>query len=89
MNGIKLKDTIAYKIINQIIDHVLPLDSSNLDLDINDFQNIIDSFGNTGGSWFELINGNLDHVVILEKKIVEYIDDRKLDGIARRLSVSL
>lgn len=56
MEKMTVQDTIAYKIVRQILDHIF---SSDFEMSDADFMGIYRAFINTGGSWQKLLAGSV------------------------------
>lgn len=72
MTGIK--DTTAYKIVRQIMDHVYGEDEK---LSSKDFVAIFKIYLNRGGSWEGLMDGDMRNVKIIEDVLQAFVNYRK------------
>ena len=81
MESIKIKDTIAYKIIRQMVDHIW----GGQELSDDQLMSICRLFGSRGASWESLMNGSMDNSVILEECIESVIKNKDEHKIASRL----
>lgn len=83
MNDLGVKDTAAFRVIRQIVDHTW---SSDEDLDENDIVVICRNFRLMGGSWEVLLSGNVDSFQILEDTISSFMKVKELHITASRLA---
>ncbi len=66
-----LTESVGYKIVNQIIDHIYGHDTEfNIDM----YNDIYRYFNERGGSWVSIIEGDPEHFSILEDVINGVID---------------
>lgn len=63
---IDYKTTVAYKITRQLVDHVYGEDQKITD---PNFYGICNIFFRSGGLWKSIVDGDIDHIVKLEKAI--------------------
>jgi len=82
MGDIGVKDTAAYKIVRQILDHTWGSDSK---LEEKDFLHVLSSFYRRGGSWERLMDGDMKCVKHLEDSIDDFMNAKKLVAVARQL----
>ncbi len=78
-----VKDTVAYKIVRQITDHVYGSDTK---LSNEDFVRIFHDYRVRGGSWERLMNGDMGCVKIIEDSIDAFMDNRRLASIASKVA---
>jgi hypothetical protein len=76
MDKIGIRDTTAYRIIRQIIDHTW---GSDIELEDPEIINICQSFHRLGGSWEQLMNGDISNFTYLEQSIDTLIAPKKLE----------
>jgi hypothetical protein len=80
-----VKDTVAYKIVRQITDHVYGPDSK---LSSEDFIKIFHDYGSRGGTWEALMNGDMGCIKIIEDAIDAFMQGRRMASIAARVAVA-
>ena len=78
-----VKDTVAYKIVRQITDHVYGPDTK---ISNEEFVHIFHDYGSRGGSWESLMNGDMGCVKIIEDSIDQFIKNRRVASIAARVA---
>ena len=78
-----VKDTVAYKIVRQVTDHVYGPDTK---LSNEDFVKLFHDYGTRGGSWERLMDGDMGCVKILEDAIDAFIENRRVASIASRVA---
>jgi len=83
MEGAGVKDTTAYKIVRQVMDHVYGADEK---ISSKEFVDIYRSFLLKGGSWERLMDGDMGCVKMIEDVLEEFIEARKLKKIAFRVA---
>lgn len=86
MDDLGVKDTAAFRVIRQIVDHTW---SSDEDLDENDIIIICQDFRRNGGSWETLLSGNVSSFQTLEDTISSFMKIKELHVIASRLANEL
>lgn len=82
-NQAGVKDTTAYKISRQIMDHVYGEDEEISD---QDFVNIYHDFHRRGGSWQALMDGDMKSVKCIEDVLDDLVKSRGLGKIALQIS---
>lgn len=82
MSDIGVKDTTAYKITRQIMDHIYGSDEK---LSNKEFLAIYELFNRSGGSWGALMNDSMDDVVKLEKCLENFVKYRNTVKTAAKL----
>ena len=83
MEGAGVKDTTAYKIVRQIADHVHGPDEK---ISGSEFVGIYRAFVLKGGSWEQLMAGDMGCVKMVEDSIDDFMEARKLRKIAFRVA---
>ncbi len=78
-----LRQTAAYRIVREIIDHSWGADEALSD---EDLIKICDMFRQIGGKWEPLIDGDLDAVCNLEHVIEGFINSRTVGKIAANIA---
>lgn len=78
-----VKDTAAFRVIRQVVDHTWSADEK---LDDGEVVRICQDFRRLGGSWKELMAGDVRQFEILEGVIGSLFDSRALSKIARKLA---
>ncbi len=71
MGEISVRDTISYKIVRQILDHVY---GDMIDLTDEDFLDIYNSYMKSGGSWQELLSGSISRFDQLKGLIKSWVE---------------
>lgn len=74
-----MKDTAAYRIVRQIVDHTWGPDAK---LDDKEFLQILTGFQRRGGSWERLMGGDMGCVKYLEDSIDNFMKVRDLMKVA-------
>lgn len=70
-----IKDTAAWRITRQLVDHIFGHDT---DLSDDEFIFIYRVFLKRGGSWKELMDGNILIIILLEKLLEDYFKVRAM-----------
>ncbi len=83
MDGAGVKDTTAYKIVRQIVDHVYGSDEK---VSNKEFVDIYRRYVAAGGSWERLMDGDMGCVKIIEDVLGEFMDARRIRKIALRVA---
>lgn len=78
-----IRDTAAYKIVQQILDHTRP-DSSKIE--DAEFLRILSGFYKRGGSWERLMDGDMRSMINLEDSIDALMEAKKLSKIALKIT---
>lgn len=76
INGVSeslVKQTVAYKIVRQIVDHVYGSDEK---ISSKDFIHIYRVFIGIGGNWERLIDGDMKSVALLEEVLDRFLKQR-------------
>jgi len=73
MEILTVRDTIAWKIMRQYIDHVFGSDQK---MDDNDFITVYGDYIKNGGSWRSLLNGDVECFTILDNSISSMIQSK-------------
>ena len=81
-----VKDTTAYKISRQIMDHIYGDDEK---MSNEDFVKVYHNFHQSGGSWRALMEGDMNSVDIIEKSIALLVKSRGLGKIAAKIAESV
>jgi hypothetical protein len=77
-----VKETIAYKIVRQIVDHVW----GDEDLSDREFLSICAGFRLRGGSWEAVVRGDMRSVEALEDSIDSFMEARSIARVAARVA---
>jgi len=72
MDDLGLKDTIAWRIIRQVVDHTW----GDEEFDDEEFLELCVNFVKNGGSWQALMDGDMDSVKALENSIDSFMKER-------------
>jgi hypothetical protein len=80
-----VKDTVAFKIVRQITDHVYGPDTK---LSNEDFVRIFHDYGSRGGSWERLMDGDMGCIKIIEDAIDSFLKNRRIAGIATKVAAT-
>ncbi|OPZ37450.1 MAG: hypothetical protein BWY99_01869 [Synergistetes bacterium ADurb.BinA166] len=80
-----MKDTTAYKVVRQIVDHVHGPDEKVSDGEMIDIHR---AFGQAGGSWEALMAGDMGSVEILEDVLDAFMQLRRAQKVASRVSAA-
>lgn len=83
MKSSGVKDTTAYKIVRQIVDHVYGSDEK---ISGEDFVFVHHAYIADGGSWEKLMAGDMGCVKILEDVLERFVKDRRLKKIATKVA---
>lgn len=81
MSDFDIRDTAAYKIIDQMISHAW----GGTKWDERDMVIIYRLFNKRGGSWELIVNGDPNQFSILENSIGDYLNYRDVYNMARGL----
>lgn len=81
MNTFNIRDTAAYKIVDQMISHAW----GGAKWEDKDLVNLYRLYSNRGGSWEKIINGDPQSFQLLEKSIGDYLNYRDIIDISRGL----
>lgn len=71
MDDNSLKETTAFKIIRQMLDHMY---GSDVKLSDDDFLHIYSTYMNLGGSWEMMIRGSMPSFDLLVKLLDSFVD---------------
>ena len=82
MADVTVKNTTAYNIIRIVTDNMWGGDEP---ISGSDCVSICKIFRLNNGSWFHLMSGNIDHVIMLEKSIEKFIKHRNTSKIASNI----
>jgi hypothetical protein len=82
VEGAGVKDTAAYKVIRQIVDHVYGSDEKLSD---EETVAICHAFHAANGSWVNLMGGDMRSVRVLEDVLEAFMESRKLSRVATRV----
>lgn len=74
-----IKDTVAYRISRQIMDHMY---GSDEDMSDEDFVGIYTDFHRRGGSWKDIMDGDMKSVKHIEDSIEYLVKSRSTGKIA-------
>jgi len=74
-----IKDTTAYKVVRQMVDHIWGSDQELLD---EQFVAIYKLFKIRGNDWKDLMDGSMDSAVHLEECIEAVLKYKKIEKIA-------
>ena len=77
-----VKDTAAFRIIRQVVDHTWSSDEEVRDEDV---VNVCREFRRLGGSWEGLMGGDVRAFQVLERAIGSLLEFRSLSKIARNM----
>ena len=80
-----VKDTVAFKIVRQITDHVYGPDTK---ISNEDFVKIFHDYASRGGSWERLMNGDMGCVKIIEDTIDTFLETRRVASIASKVAAT-
>lgn len=83
MDDAGVKDTTAYRISRQIMDHIYGEDEEMSDAD---FVGVYKDFHRRGGSWQALMGGDMRSVKVIEDSIEALVKSRGLGAIAARVA---
>jgi hypothetical protein len=83
MEGAGVKDTTAYRIVRQVMDHIYGPDEKTSG---KDFVSVYRSFREGGGSWESLMAGDMASVKVLEDVLEDFVQARRLKKIAFRVA---
>ena len=83
MSDDPVKQTVAYKIVGQIVDHVYGSDEK---IEPDEFLHVYRIFNGAGGSWEGLIRGDMRSVALLEGALDRFIKWRKTFKVACRVA---
>jgi hypothetical protein len=78
-----VKNTVAYRIVRQIADHVYGPDEK---VSSEEFLHVYRMFNGAGGSWEGLIGGDMKSVAILEGALERFIKWRNTFKVACRVA---
>lgn len=78
-----VKDTTAYIISRQIMDHIYGNDE---EISETDFVNLYHDFHRRGGSWKSVMDGDIKSVKIIEDAIEYLVKSRETGQIAARIA---
>lgn len=82
MKELGVKDTAAFRVIRQVVDHTWSPDEEISDEDVI---SVCRGFHKRGGSWRGLLAGDVRDFQILEGTIESLLELRQLSKIARKL----
>ena len=80
-----VKNTVAFKIVRQIVDHVYGSDEK---VSADEFLHVYRIFNGAGGSWEGLIGGDMKSVAVLEGAIDRFIKWRNTFRVACRVAAA-
>jgi hypothetical protein len=80
-----VKDTVAYKIVRQITDHVYGPDTK---ISNEEFVKLFHDIAARGGSWERLMGGDMGCVKIIEDAIDAFMETRRTASIATRVAAA-
>ena len=83
MNQLGVKDTAAWRIVREMIDHSW---GNDRDIDDEKFLELCISFYEDGGTWEDLMAGNSKCVSILQGHIDFIFHSENLQSVASRIS---
>lgn len=78
-----LKETTAWKVIDQILEHTWGVDDIDSDIVISACR----MFEKAGGSWKKAIQGDVTHLSILEDCIGNVIGSPKITNVAMKVAL--
>lgn len=73
------RDTIAWRIVQELIKHTWGEDET---FDDDDFLDICSNFVRSGGLWEDLIKGDTSHISLLGEKIHDFMSHQNLERVA-------
>jgi len=79
MKDLDVKDTAAYRVIRQVVDHTW---GSDEDLDDKEIVSLCHDFKELGGTWKGIMDGDMECVKALEDAIDSHIRFRMLSKAA-------
>lgn len=82
MSDDSVKQTVAFRIVRQIVDHVYGSDEK---VSSEEFLQVYRMFNGAGGSWEGLINGDMKAVSLLEGALDRFIRWRNTMRMASRV----
>jgi len=85
MKELGVKDTAAFRVIRQVVDHTWSPDEEVSDEDV---VSVCRDFHKRGGSWRGLLAGDVRDFQVLEETIESLLELRQLSRMARRLADS-
>lgn len=85
MSDSPVKQTVAYKIVRQIVDHVY---GSDEEVTPDDFMSVYRIFNGAGGSWEGIIRGDMHSIAVLEGALDRFIRFRNTMRMASRVAAS-
>jgi len=71
MDDASVKDTVAYGIVRQLLDHIW---GSEVELSDSEFLDVYKTYMSMGGSWEQLIKGSMDKFDLLKDVLESYVD---------------
>lgn len=77
-----IRDTTAWYVIEQLLTHIWGVS----DIDDEEILAICKLFKKAGGLWRQIIEGNRDHIDILDECIGNILKARQLNKIAARIA---
>lgn len=83
MDKAGVKDTTAYRISRQVMDHIYGEDE---EMSEEDFVGLYHDFHRRGGSWHALMDGDMRSVKVIEDALEALVKSRGLGKIAARLA---
>lgn len=83
MSDFSVKDTAAWRVVRQLIDHGWGQDEK---LEDHEFLDLCSEFHQCGGSWEALMKGDSSCVEILENSIQFLFEERRIASIAAKIS---
>ena len=81
--SIESKDTTAWRVIEQVLKHVW---GPGEELDDDEVLLVCKLFQKAKGSWKKIVEGDYEHIEILEECINNVLLSRKMEKIAARVS---
>lgn len=82
MSDDSVKQTLAYRIVRQIVDHVYGSDET---VSPEEFLHVYHVFNGAGGSWEAVVNGDMHAVALLEGAIDRFLKWRNTMRMAVRV----
>ena len=86
MEDAGIKQTTAYRVIRQVIDHTW---GSDEELDDSDIVTVCKNFRDQKGSWKNLLDGEVESFNKLEKALTVFFHNREIYKIAYKIAFDL
>ncbi len=83
MDEDSVKQTLAWRIVRQLVDHVYGSDEK---MSSDDFLTVYRAFAGAGGSWEAFIQGDIKAVALLESALDSFIRIRNTMRVAARVA---